>query len=198
MTHKASIRGEAYKELKNTNEMGLLRYLTSNKDININIDNIIKMYQILTNDANATFRDKNIQILTGKKFYVPTSKDNIYKEMKELCDKYSYLNNASLDNLDDIFKFILEFICIHPFSNGNGRLSALLIMHLLTKLGLVNALYIPLDALMNGIYISRTTQEIRKASGFFYKMKEYEYDSYIIYMKEILMKSYTLLLDSIK
>ena len=51
---------------------------------------------------------------------------------------------------------------------------------------------------MNAIYLSNTTMQIRKASGFFYGMKEYEYDSYINYMKELLMKSYELLLQSFR
>ena len=199
MTHNRKIKNETYKELENSNEMGLLSFLLENPNIDINVDNIKKMYAILTNKQEGSFRKENTQIVTGEnKFYVPTSKDNIKIEMLSLCDRYKYLNNPNKDNFDDIFKFILEFICIHPFSNGNGRLSSFIVEVFLRKFGLKNALYLPFDALMNGLYLTKTTLEIRKASGFFYKMKEYEFDSYIIYMKELVMKSYELLLDSIK
>lgn len=198
MTHNESIRGNNYKDLKGSNELGLLKFLVSHKDLEINVNNIIKMYQILSNNKEASFRDSNAIIETGKKFYIPTSKDNIVMEMNKLCESFAYLNSPNKDDFDDIFKFILQFICIHPFSNGNGRLSIFLLELLLSKFGLSNALYLPLDALFAGVYITSTTMEIRKASGFFYKMKEYEYDSYISYMKELVLKAYDLLKRSIK
>ena len=177
--------------------MGLFSFLRENKNLPLNVDNIIKMYVVLSNDKNASFRKENTQIITGEKFYVPTSKENISLEMEELCKNFSHLNSPKEEDFDDIFKFILQFICIHPFSNGNGRLSSFLLVFLLEKFGLKYALYLPIDALMNGIYSSKTTFEIRKASGFFYKMKEYEYDSYIEYVKELIAKSYFILIDSI-
>ena len=198
MTHNSSIRGGNYKNFDNACEMRLFSFLKENKDLEVNIDNIKKMYQVLCNDDKASFRKENVHILTDEdKFYIPTSKDNIEKEMIDLCDRYNYLNHPKKEDFDDVFKFVLEFICIHPFDNGNGRLSSFIIQLLLTKFGLENALYLPFDALLNGLYISNTTKEIRKASGFFYKMKEYEYNSYILYMKDILMKSYILLKESI-
>ena len=176
MTHSKDIRGEQYIDNKDIDEMKLFAFLKDHLDLELNVNNIIKMYQILTNDEQASFRKVNTRILTGEKFYIPTSATNIEKEMNELCDNFKHLNHPSDDDFDDIFKFILQFICIHPFPNGNGRLSAFLTQLLLSKFNLQSAIYIPLDALLNGIYISRTTQKIRKASGFFYKMKEYEYD----------------------
>ena len=197
MTHSEDIRGENYKGFNTANEMGLFSFLRDNKDIDINVETILKMYAVLSNEETASFRKENIHIKTSNdKFYVPTSGINVEKEMNLLCERFNYLNHPKADDFDDIFKFILQFICIHPFHNGNGRLSAFLISLLLMKFGLKNALYLPIDALMNGLYIERTTQEIRKASGFFYKMKEYDYDSYISYMKELIMKSYKLLLKS--
>ena len=197
MTHNKSIRGGVYREFKTSNEVGLLSFLLENKDIDINVDNIKKMYAVLSNNENGDFRKENSSILTGKKFYVPTSKDNVDQEMNLLCEKYNHLNHPKAEDFDDIFKFVLEFICIHPFFNGNGRLSVFLAELFLFKFGLKCALYLPFDALLNGIYIRRTTSEIRKASGFYYKMKEYEFDSYIYYMKELLMQSYELLLQTI-
>jgi len=195
LTHNEDIRGEKYKEFNNSNEMGLLSFLLENKDIDINVNNIIKMFAVLSNDEKASFRKANSQIVTSEtQFYVPASKENIEKEMEQLCSDFKHLNHPKSDDFDDVFKFILRFICIHPFSNGNGRMSVFLLEFLLMKFGLKNALYLPFDALLNGVYINQTTKEIRKASGFFYQMKEYQYDSYIDYMKELLMKSYDLLL----
>ena len=134
---------------------------------------------------------------TGDKFYVTASKDKTPSEMEELCKNFSHLNNPSKEDFDDVFKFTLQFLCIHPFKNGNGRISNILLEFLLMKFGLEYALYLPLDAFVTGIYSSKTTLEIRKASGFYYKMKEYEYESYINHMKEMLYKSYMVLLETI-
>lgn len=198
MAHSKTFKGESYIPINHSYEMKLFSFLKDNISIDINVNNIIKMYQILMNDELASFRKENIRILTGEKFYIPTSKDNIELEMNTLCEKYKYLNQPQERDFDDVFKFILEFICIHPFDNGNGRISAFILQILLNKFNLKAALYLPIDALLHGLYLNRTTLEIRKASGFFYKMKEYQYDSYVDYVKQTVMDSYQLLLESIK
>ena len=197
LTHTSFIRGENYGDLKNSNEVRVLSFLRENKDLEINTKNIIKLYAILTNDENASFKKENIQVYTGDKFYVTASKDKTPSEMEELCKNFSHLNNPSKEDFDDVFKFTLQFLCIHPFKNGNGRISNILLEFLLMKFGLEYALYLPLDAFVTGIYSSKTTLEIRKASGFYYKMKEYEYESSINHMKEMLYKSYMVLLETI-
>lgn len=198
LTHSEQVHWENYKSFEEANEIRLLSYLLENKDTDINVASIKKMFAVLTGERDASFRMENVQIVSGEKFYVPTSPEKIEAEMEQLCESFERLNHPSPEDFDDIHKFILQFICIHPFPNGNGRLSAFLTELLLTKFGLESALYLPFDALLNGIYIHRTTLEIRKASGFFYGMKEYEYDSYISYMKELLTKSYMLLLQTAK
>lgn len=198
LTHSEQVHWEDYKVFEGANEIRLLSYLLENKDIEINVPNIKKMYAILSGENNASFRTENVQIVSGEKFYVPTSPEKIEGEMEKLCENFKHLNHPNPEDFEELFKFVLQFICIHPFHNGNGRLSTLLTEVLLTKFGLESALYLPFDALLNGIYIHKTTLEIRKASGFFYGMKEYDYDSYINYMKELLMKSYALLLHTAK
>ena len=198
LTHSGLTHAENYKSFEEANEIKLLSYLLENKDIEINVENIKKMYGVLSSENDAFFRSENVQIVSGEKFYVPTSPEKIEVEMQRLCERFNHLNHPKPEDFDDIFKFVLRFICIHPFPNGNGRLSAFLVELLMVKFGLESALHLPFDALLNGIYIHRTTQEIRKASGFFYDMKEYEYGSYIAYMKELLMKSYALLLQTSK
>lgn len=199
LAHSEQLHTENYKNFDRANEIKLLSYLLKNKDLEITVPNLKKTYAVLSGEDEGSFRTENVRIMTDEnKFYVPTSGEKVEGEMKRLCEEFKHLNHPSPEDFDDIFKFILDFICIHPFPNGNGRLSAFLIELLLTKLGLGGALYLPFDALLNGIYLSRTTEEIRKASGFFYGMREYRFDSYIPYMKELLMKSYILLLQTAK
>jgi len=198
LAHSEILYGEAYHGFEEANQTKLLSFLLENKDIEINVPNIKKMYAVLAGEKDASFRHENVHIVTGEKFYVPTSADKIAEEMDRLCRDFAHLNHPNPEDFDDIFKFALDFICIHPFANGNGRIFVFLVELLMAKFGLESALYLPFDALIIGLYKRKTTEEIRKASGFFYGMKEYRYDSYIAYMKDLLMKSYELLLIAAK
>ena len=75
-------------------------------------------------------------------------------------------------------------------------MSAFLLQFLLQKAGLSCAAFLPVDLMMNGVYRDRTSVEIRRASGVFFGMKPPEYDRYIPYMKEILGKCYTVMLEA--
>lgn len=97
-------------------------------------------------------------------FYVTASAEHTPEEMNALCEAYACLNEPEPEHFDAIFKFLLAFICIHPFQDGNGRMSALVLQFLLQKAGLSCAPYLPIDLVMNGIYRKRTGQQIRHAS----------------------------------
>ncbi|MBQ2069442.1 MAG: Fic family protein, partial [Bacilli bacterium] len=129
-------------------------------------------------------------------FYIPLPHDQTPKAMEDLCQRFNHLNHPSLEDLDDVFLFILHFICIHPLQNGNGRVSAFLLQALLYKAGFKAAIYIPIDALMGGIYGRRTSIEIRRASGSFYGKKELDLTFYTPYLIELLDKSYDFLIES--
>ena len=45
--------------------------------------------------------------------------------MRALCARYAHLNHPKPEDFDDIFRFLLDFICIHPMEDANGRLSVL-------------------------------------------------------------------------
>lgn len=65
----------------------------------------------------------------------------------DLCDAY---HNASLeiDSLILMPMFILDFLCIHPFNDGNGRMSRLLTLLLLYKSGYIVGKYISIEKLI--------------------------------------------------
>ena len=58
------------------------------------------------------------------------------------------MSNPVTDRLVAIANFILHFVCIHPFSDGNGRVSRLLTTFLLLKYGYELDLYYPLSYLI--------------------------------------------------
>lgn len=135
---------------------------------------------------------------TGQGFYITTPADQTPETLEALCHEFSCLNEPEAEQFDDIFKFILNFICIHPFQDGNGRMHVFLLQFLLQKIGLKCAVFLPLDTLLNGVFVARSSLHIRRASGVFVGMKPMEYEYYIPYMKEILAKSYQSILEAIR
>lgn len=69
--------------------------------------------------------------------------------MERLCAALdAALQNAALDPLLLIPMFILDFLCIHPFNDGNGRMSRLLTLLLLYRAGYTVGRYISLEKLI--------------------------------------------------
>ena len=61
-----------------------------------------------------------------------TDSNNVEKEMKELVEKY---NTSTLNPILKAILFKVCFIKIHPFRDGNGRLSRLLLNYMLVRNG---------------------------------------------------------------
>lgn len=69
--------------------------------------------------------------------------------MEELCQRFKRLwMNTSIDRLIIIFAFIFDFLCIHPFTDGNGRISRLLTVLLLHKINFDVTRYISYERLV--------------------------------------------------
>lgn len=63
-----------------------------------------------------------------------------------LCEAYkNELNRGIVDPLILITCFVLDFLCIHPFNDGNGRMSRLLTLLLLYKNGYTVGQYISIE-----------------------------------------------------
>ena len=69
--------------------------------------------------------------------------------IEDLCKNYNELvNNESCDLLVLIPIFILDFVSIHPFNDGNGRMSRLLILLLLYKANYLVGKYISIEKII--------------------------------------------------
>lgn len=69
--------------------------------------------------------------------------------MEEICEKFN--RHRSLEEIDDILLvlcFILDFLCVHPFSDGNGRISRLLKLLLLYQAGFEVGRFISLERII--------------------------------------------------
>lgn len=85
---------------------------------------------------------KRVRFVPVKSFLVPGAMD-------ELCDSFNACRGkGEIDDLILIFAFILDFLCIHPFNDGNGRMSRLLTILLLYQAGFEVCRFIPLERII--------------------------------------------------
>lgn len=73
----------------------------------------------------------------------------IPEAMDDLCRAYEEaVGQGEMDPLLLIPMFVLDFLCIHPFNDGNGRMSRLLTLLLLYRAGYIVGKYISIEKLI--------------------------------------------------
>lgn len=78
--------------------------------------------------------------------FTPATPFETPDEVRAICDEYNRaLSLEQIDPLILIPTFICDFLCIHPFNDGNGRMSRLLTLLLLYRCGYVVGKYISLE-----------------------------------------------------
>ena len=82
-----------------------------------------------------------------KIIFRPVSALEIPEALDALCDAYNDAKN-DVDPLILTSMFILDFLCIHPFNDGNGRMSRLLTLLLLYQNDYIVGKYISLEKLI--------------------------------------------------
>lgn len=81
--------------------------------------------------------------------FVPLSADETPAAMVELCASLAAIwNGDAVDRLLVIDAFVLDFLCIHPFRDGNGRIGRLLTLLLLYAAGYEVGRYISLERII--------------------------------------------------
>ena len=94
------------------------------------------------NYISATYPDGHVETLFTPlvPFETPEALDRIYEEYNRV------IGNMELEPLIAILVFIHDFLCIHPFNDGNGRMIRLLTTLLLYRKGFYVGKYISLEA----------------------------------------------------
>lgn len=94
------------------------------------------------NYISDTYPDGHVETLFTPlvPFETPEALDRIYEEYNRV------IGNMELEPLIAILVFIHDFLCIHPFNDGNGRMSRLLTTLLLYRKGFYVGKYISLEA----------------------------------------------------
>ena len=109
--------------------------------------------------------------------------------MAALCDAFQEaMDDPELDPLLLIPIFILDFLCIHPFNNGNGRMSRLLMLLLLYRSGYIVGKYISIEKLISDT--KETYYEVLQQSSHNWHEGTNDYAPFVTYMLGILVAAY--------
>ena len=91
---------------------------------------------------SAAYPDGHMEIL-----FTPPAPYETPGALDRICEEYNrVIGNMELEPLIAIPVFIHDFLCIHPFNDGNGRMSRLLTTLLLYRNGYYVGKYISLEA----------------------------------------------------
>ena len=109
--------------------------------------------------------------------------------IENLCRNYNELvNNESCDLLVLIPIFILDFVSIHPFNDGNGRMSRLLTLLLLYKANYMVGKYISIEKIIEETKESYY-DTLEKSSVNWYN-NENDYSYFVEYYLGIILNAY--------
>ena len=105
----------------------------------------------------------------------------------ELCKAF-YEAKAEVDLLLLDFMFILDFLCVHPFNDGNGRMSRLLTLLLLYQSGFIVGKYISIEKIIEES--KETYYEVLQESSMNWHENLNDYKPFVNYMLGVIVKAY--------
>lgn len=153
----------------NHNEAEIAGYRDALNKIHLEYNNldfteetILKLHEIMMNytayEYAGQYKVNNNYIIEEDKEgnrkvrFTPTSAKETPESIKQLVLAYMEArNNSNINQLLLIPCVILDFLCIHPFSDGNGRMSRLLSLLLLYKNGFDAGKYISFEEQINNM-----------------------------------------------
>ncbi len=118
---------------------------------------ILQLHKILYSHMNNPMagRTKNVQNYISASYpdghvetlFTPLAPYETPEALDRICEEYNrVIGNMEVEPLIVIPVFIHDFLCIHPFNDGNGRMSRLLTTLLLYRSGFYVGKYISLEA----------------------------------------------------
>lgn len=128
---------------------------------------------------------------SGNKFvrFQPIEAWEVPESMENICSAFNEaIALEVIDPLLAIPMFILDFLCIHPFNDGNGRMSRLLTLLLLYRSGYIVGKYISIEKMIE------TTKDsyydaLQKSSLGWHENNN-EYAPFVKYMLSVILAAY--------
>lgn len=104
------------------------------------------------------------------------------------CKAYDEAVQSGADPLLVIPMFILDFLCIHPFNDGNGRMSRLLTLLLLYRSGYIVGKYISIEKVIE--QSKETYYETLQQSFAGWHENQNDYTPFVRYMLGVIVAAY--------
>lgn len=134
---------------------------SENKKI-ISVDFIKKLHYMMFSstrpESAGKFKRKEV-IISGGEYHIKTlPPEKVDTYLHALCERINKNHKMSKEHADypmfiNIAEFILDFLAIHPFEDGNGRLARLLSTYMLDKCGYCYTRFYPVDTvIMETVY----------------------------------------------
>ena len=109
--------------------------------------------------------------------------------VEQLCTAFEEaMATEQIDPLILIPMFILDFLCIHPFNDGNGRMSRLLTLLLLYRSGYIVGKYISIEKLIENTKDLYYEYLQKSSTGWHEELNDYE--PFVKYMLGIIVAAY--------
>lgn len=109
--------------------------------------------------------------------------------IEELCATFDdVMKRNEADPLLVIPMFILDFLCIHPFNDGNGRMSRLLTLLLLYRAGYIVGKYISIEKVIEAS--KETYYEALQNSSQGWHEEKNDYSHFVRYMLGVILSAY--------
>lgn len=108
--------------------------------------------------------------------------------MEMACQAYDQAVQSGANPLLIIPMFILDFLCIHPFNDGNGRMARLLTLLLLYRSGYIVGKYISLEKVIE--QSKETYYETLQQSSFGWHENENNYAPFVRYLLGTIVAAY--------
>lgn len=121
--------------------------------------------------------------------FKPISAFETKEAIKDLCQSFNQaIVKGEYDPLILTSMFVLDFLCIHPFNDGNGRMSRLLTLLLLYKSGYIVGKYVSIEMLIE--QTKDTYYEALQSSSADWREEKNDYEYFTRYLLGVIQKDY--------
>ena len=121
--------------------------------------------------------------------FKPVDACEVPESIENLCAAYNEaIALETINPLLAISMFVLDFLCIHPFNDGNGRMSRLLTLLLLYRSGYIVGKYISIEKIIETTKDSYYDALQKSSLG--WHENENDYAPFVKYMLSVILAAY--------
>ncbi len=181
-----------YREVLNTIHENY-DYIYLNSNIILQLHRDLYSYHPTSNGGKYKNQDNVIEEIDMKGIrsirFKPLSAFETPSAVERLCEAYlEAKKEGRIDSLILISKFVLDFLCIHPFNDGNGRMSRLLTLLLLYQEGYIVGKYISIEMIIENTKENYYETLKQSSEGWYFGTNNYS--PFVKYYLSILLKAY--------